>query len=159
MEVRHAALTDAEKVASSPVWIGSRNVIRSRPAVTTRPPECRIAAMPATSSQNLRTVPPWTNPAVFVSVTPIHRTRTERDAATGRGSMTLIEETGNTTAAFRDTTGGGLPGRVGRPTAGRSSRARVMAATPTRRKSVVRTEWRAEVHLSMGGEDAREFLR
>jgi hypothetical protein len=39
IEVRHTALTDARSVSSSPMWIGSLNVIRSMPAVTTRPPE------------------------------------------------------------------------------------------------------------------------
>ena len=46
IEVRQAALTEAVKVTSSPMWIGSWNVIRSMPAVTTRRRECRTAARP-----------------------------------------------------------------------------------------------------------------
>ena len=60
IEVRQAALTEAVNVTSSPMWIGSRNVIRSMPAVTTRQRECRTAARPATSSQSFITVPPCT---------------------------------------------------------------------------------------------------
>ncbi len=43
------------------------NVIRSMPAVTTRPPQWRIAAIAAASSQVFITIPPWTNPAVLAS--------------------------------------------------------------------------------------------
>ena len=87
IDVCHAALTEACRVSSSPTWTGSRNVIRSTAAVTTRPPLWRTAARPAASSQSFITVPPWTNPAEFASSRPIHLTRIERERVTGRGSM------------------------------------------------------------------------
>ena len=43
------------------------------PAVTTRWPEWRIAAIPATSSQSFMIVPPCTLPAVLASANPIQR--------------------------------------------------------------------------------------
>ena len=48
IDVRQTALTDArERERARPMWIGSRNVMRSMPAVTTRQRECLIAARPA----------------------------------------------------------------------------------------------------------------
>jgi hypothetical protein len=88
IEVRQTALTAALKVISSPTCIGSRNVIRSTPAVTTRSREWRMAASAAASSHSRRIVPPCTNPALLASVIPIQRTRTERDSEAGRGSTT-----------------------------------------------------------------------
>src|SRR5438270_10413338 len=58
------------------------------PAVTTRVPLCRIAAIPATSSHRRMIAPPWTWPAVFASSTPIQRVRTELVLAGRRGSTT-----------------------------------------------------------------------
>ena len=77
IDVRQAALTLACTVSSWPTCTGWRNVIRSIAAVTTRQPECRTAAMPATSSQRCMITPPWTLPAVFESAMPIQRVRTE----------------------------------------------------------------------------------
>ena len=86
IEVRQAAFTLAWTVRSWPTWTGCRNVIRSIAAVTTRNPECRTAAMPATSSQKRMITPPCTYPAVFESAMPSQRVRTECDADGGRGS-------------------------------------------------------------------------
>src|SRR3954447_16966121 len=66
--------------------MGLRNVIRSMPAVTTRVPEWRIAAMPATSSHRRMIAPPWTLPVVLASGMPIQRVITEREWAGVRGS-------------------------------------------------------------------------
>jgi uracil-DNA glycosylase len=60
---------------------GEVNVIRSIAAVTTRPPEWRIAAIPAASSQSFITTPPCTNPAELASPIPIQRARYERDCS------------------------------------------------------------------------------
>jgi hypothetical protein len=86
IEVRHAALTVAFTVTSWPTYTGSLKVIRSMAAVTTRPPLCLTAAMPATSSHMCMISPPWTFPALFASAIPIQRLRTELDAEGGRGS-------------------------------------------------------------------------
>src|SRR3954447_11384686 len=43
--------------------------------------------MPATSSHSFMTVPPWTKPALLASVTPIQRTRIERDSEAARESI------------------------------------------------------------------------
>src|SRR5947209_13767999 len=66
--------------------------MRSIPAVTTRSPQWRIAAMPATSSQSFMITPPWTFPAVLASAIPIQRVSAEvesdgRRAGTGPGSL------------------------------------------------------------------------
>ena len=67
IELRQAALTVAQNVTTSPTLIGTRNAMRSIAAVTTRRPECLIAARPAASSASFITVPPWTLPALFAS--------------------------------------------------------------------------------------------
>src|SRR5215208_2778084 len=69
------------------MWIGSLNVMRSIPAVTTRPPEWRTPARPATWSHSFMTTPPCTKPAELRSVGPSQWTSTDRECATGRGSM------------------------------------------------------------------------
>lgn len=84
IEVRQAAFTLALTVTRWPTKTGWRNVMRSMAAVTTRVPQWRIAAMPATSSQSFMIVPPWTLPAVFASVTPIQCVSTASSG--GRGS-------------------------------------------------------------------------
>src|SRR5437588_9765301 len=66
--------------------------MRSIPAVTTRRPQWRIAAIPATSSQSFMITPPWTFPAVLASAMPIQRVSTEvesdgRRGGTGPGSL------------------------------------------------------------------------
>src|SRR6478752_2578072 len=86
IDVRHTALTDARRVSSSPSSIASLKVMRSIPAVTTRPPEWRTPARPATESHSFMTSPPWTKPAELRSVGPSQCTRTESECATGRGS-------------------------------------------------------------------------
>ena len=58
IEERQTALTIDEQRRSSPTNTGVTNVIRSIPAVTTRRPECLIAASPAASSASRSTVPP-----------------------------------------------------------------------------------------------------
>ena len=73
-------------VSRFPTYTGCRNVIRSIAAVTTRRPEWRTAAMPATSSQRCMITPPWTLPDVLASPIPIHRLSTELDLDGGRGS-------------------------------------------------------------------------
>src|SRR5215208_1038930 len=55
-------------------------------AVTTRPPLCLTAAMPATSSHMCMISPPWTLPALLASAMPIQRLRIELDAEGARGS-------------------------------------------------------------------------
>ena len=60
--------------------------MRSIAAVTTRAPEWRTAAIPATSSHRCMSTPPWTFPDVFASAGPIQRLRIELDADGGRGS-------------------------------------------------------------------------
>jgi hypothetical protein len=60
--------------------------MRSIAAVTTRSPEWRTAAMPATSSQRCMITPPCTLPAVLASPIPIHRLSTELERDGGRGS-------------------------------------------------------------------------
>src|SRR5919199_3396773 len=65
---------------------GSRKVVRSMPAVTTRQLECLIAARAAASSQSFITVPPCTKPAELASWIDIQRTRTACESAAGRGS-------------------------------------------------------------------------
>ena len=92
IEVRQAALTVARQVSSSPTWTGSVNVIRSIPAVTTRRPQWRIAAIAAASSQVFITMPPWTKPAVLASWTPAQRISSERESATGRGSSSPLTD-------------------------------------------------------------------
>ena len=87
IEVRQTALTLAEQIRSSPMLTGCMKVIRSIAAVTTRLPEWRIPAIPATSSQSRITTPPWTNPAELASPMPIHLTSSERDSAAGLASM------------------------------------------------------------------------
>ena len=67
IDVRHAALTVARQVSSSPIEIGSTKVTRSTPAVTTRRPQWRIAAIAAASSQVFITTPPCTKPAALAS--------------------------------------------------------------------------------------------
>src|SRR3954452_20977300 len=69
------------------MYTGDANVIRSIPAVTTRPREWRTAASPAASSQSRRICPPCTLPAVFASVTPIQRVRIDADSEGLRGSI------------------------------------------------------------------------
>src|SRR5689334_18564621 len=59
------------------------------PAVTTRRPQCRIAAIPAASSHIRMTTPPWTNPAELASWMLIQRISSERERETGRGSSGL----------------------------------------------------------------------
>src|SRR5215207_3240085 len=86
MELRHAAFTVAFTVTSWPTNTGWRKFIRSIAAVTTREPEWRTAAMPATSSQRCMISPPCTLPALFASAIPIQRLRIELDADGGRGS-------------------------------------------------------------------------
>ena len=85
IEVRQAALTVARTVTRSPTSTGWRKIIRSTPAVTTRHPEWRIAAIPATSSQRDMIRPPWMLPAVLASPTPVQRVRTETESDGGRG--------------------------------------------------------------------------
>ena len=75
---------DREQVARRST--GCRNVIRSIAAVTTRRPEWRTAAIPATSSQRYMITPPCTLPAMFASAIPIQRLSSERDLEGGRGS-------------------------------------------------------------------------
>ena len=77
-------------MTSSPTKTGWRKVIRSIAAVTTRWPECRIAAMPATSSHSFMIVPPCTLPAVLASGMPIHLVSTEWDCEGGRGSKEAL---------------------------------------------------------------------
>ena len=60
--------------------------MRSIAAVTTRRPEWRMAAMPATSSHSFMIVPPCTLPAVLASGMPIHLVSVECDSDGGRGS-------------------------------------------------------------------------
>jgi hypothetical protein len=67
-------LTLADKVTSSPTKTGTRNVIRSTAAVTTRWREYLTAARLAASSHSFITTPPWTEPAMFSSWRPIHST-------------------------------------------------------------------------------------
>src|SRR5215208_764996 len=86
MELRHAAFTVAFTVTSWPTKTGWRKFIRSIAAVTTREPEWRTAAMPATSSQRCIITPPCTLPALLASEIPIHRLRIELDLDGGRGS-------------------------------------------------------------------------
>ena len=86
IDVRHAALTLALNVSSSPTCTGWRNVIRSMAAVTTRQRECLIAATPAASSHSFITVPPWTKPALLASTMAIQRTSWARESAAARGS-------------------------------------------------------------------------
>src|SRR4051794_11693521 len=86
MDVRQAALTLAENVTSSPTWTGVMKAMRSTPAVTTRQRECLTAAAPAASSQSFMTTPPWMNPALFASSTPIHWISCVCDSATVRAS-------------------------------------------------------------------------
>ena len=52
-------------------------------ALTTRWPECRMAAMPATSSHSFMIVPPCTLPAVLASGMPIQRVSTDGNARAG----------------------------------------------------------------------------
>src|SRR5947209_20476529 len=84
------------------------------PAVTTRRPECLIAARPAASSASLRTVPPWTLPALLASVTPIQWARTAQEAVGGLGSTSgsYDERLGlrDRATARRRTPLGGFPG-------------------------------------------------
>ena len=70
IELRQAAFTVAFTVSRSPTSTGCRKVIRSMAAVTTRRPEWRTAAIPATSSQRCRITPPCTLPAMFASAIP-----------------------------------------------------------------------------------------
>ena len=49
-------------------------------------PECRTAAIPATSSHMRMITPPCTSPAVFESAMPIQRVRPSADCGGGRGS-------------------------------------------------------------------------
>ena len=63
------------------------NVIRSIAAVTTRPRQWRMAAIPAASSQSFITTPPWTNPAEFASPIPIHLTSRPSMPRLAFGSM------------------------------------------------------------------------
>ncbi len=86
IELRQAALTVAVQLSSSATATGSRNVIRSSPAVTTRMPQCLIAASPAASSMKRRTVPPWIEPAEFASWTLIQRISCEVDSEACRGA-------------------------------------------------------------------------
>ena len=87
IDVRQAAFTLAVQVTSSPTLTGRMNVIRSIAAVTTRPRQWRMAAIPAASSHSFITTPPWTNPAEFASPIPIHLTNTAFDAEAAFGSM------------------------------------------------------------------------
>src|SRR5947209_18315518 len=84
------------------------------PAVTTRRPECLIAARPAASSASLRTVPPWTLPALLASVTPIQWARTAQEAVGGLGSTSgsYVERLGSRdrASARRRTRLGGFAG-------------------------------------------------
>ena len=84
--MRQAAFTEARTVTSSPTNTGCRNVIRSIAAVTTRFPEWRIAAIPATSSHSFMIEPPCTLPAVLASGMPIQRVSTEWECEGGCGS-------------------------------------------------------------------------
>ena len=86
IDERQAAFTLACTVSSWPTFTGWMNVIRSIAAVTTRQPEWRTAAMPATSSQKRMITPPWTKPAVFESAMPSQRVNTDCEADGGRGS-------------------------------------------------------------------------
>ena len=90
IDVFQTALTQARQRSSSPTWTGSVKVIRSTPAVTTRLPQCRIAAIPATSSHILITTPPWTNPAELASWMLIQRISSELDLETGRPSPSSL---------------------------------------------------------------------
>ena len=87
------AFTVALQRSSSPTWTGAVKVIRSIPAVTTRVPQWRIAAIPAASSHIRITVPPWTNPAEFASWMLIQRISSERESAAGRGRRTCFSGT------------------------------------------------------------------
>ena len=86
IDVRQTALTEAVQRSSSPTKTGVLNVIRSMPAVTTRRPECLIAASPAASSTRRITVPPWMNPPELASPIDIQRTSSELESATRRDS-------------------------------------------------------------------------
>ena len=55
--------------------------------MTTRRPECLIAASPAASSASRSTVPPWMNPAEFASAIPIQRTSSDSDREAGRSAI------------------------------------------------------------------------
>src|SRR5690242_7221681 len=78
---------------SSPTKSGREKVIRSMPAVTTRPPQWRIAAMPAASSHIRITTPPWMKPAEFASWMLIQRISSEQDAEAGRGASLSVSAT------------------------------------------------------------------
>ena len=89
IDVLQTALTQARQRSSSPTYTGSVKVIRSIPAVTTRQPLWRIAAIPATSSHIRMTTPPWTKPAEFASWMLIQRISSELERETGRGCAIL----------------------------------------------------------------------
>jgi hypothetical protein len=59
--------------------------MRSIATVTTRQPECRTAAMPATSSQMYMITPPCTLPELLASLTRIQRLSSEREWDGGLG--------------------------------------------------------------------------
>jgi len=62
--------------------------MRSIPTVTTGKPECRMAAMPATSSHMNMMIPPCTLPRARSRRTgPIQRVSVEMDCEGGRGSI------------------------------------------------------------------------
>src|ERR671924_241607 len=86
IEVRQAAFTVAFTVTSWPMTTGCMKFIRSMAAVTALCPECRTAAIPATSSQRCMITPPCTLPAMLASPGPIQRLRIEPEADGGRGS-------------------------------------------------------------------------
>src|SRR5215208_7131231 len=85
IDVLQAALTVALSVSRCPTKTGCRNVMRSIATVTTRQPEWRTAAMPATSSQRYMITPPCTLPELLASLTLIHRLSSEREWDGGLG--------------------------------------------------------------------------
>src|SRR5918992_3181902 len=75
--------------------------MRSMAAVTTRQPEWRTAAMPATSSHMRMISPPWTLPALLAVWIPIQRVRTDADSDGGRGSTRLGSLGASSGTAFK----------------------------------------------------------
>src|SRR3954469_16665430 len=89
------------------------NVMRSMATVTTRVPQWRTAAMPATSSQRYMITPPWTLPARLASPGPIQRLSSDLDSDGGLGS-TAPGSLGCSKTAHTQAEGGAMPGLGGR---------------------------------------------
>ena len=86
IELRQTAFTEAVQRSNSPTNTGVMKVIRSIPAVTTRRPECLIAARPPASSTSRITVPPWMKPPELASPIDIQRTSIELESEIRRDS-------------------------------------------------------------------------